>query len=84
MEILYTARFIRSYKKLPVLVQGDVEKALEDFKRKENHETLRLHKLHGRMKQYHAFSANFEYRIVVKVEKDCVYCMDVGDHSIYE
>ena len=84
MEILYTARFIRSYKKLPQAVQSDVESALEDFKDKKNHEQLKLHKLHGNMKPYHAFSANFSYRIVVKIEKNISYCMDVGDHTVYE
>jgi mRNA-degrading endonuclease RelE of RelBE toxin-antitoxin system len=84
MEVLYTARFIRSYKKLPVAVQHDVESALLDYKDTKNHERLKLHKLHGNMKQYHAFSANFSYRIVVKIEKNTTYCMDVGDHTVYE
>jgi plasmid maintenance system killer protein len=84
MEILYTARFIRSYKKLPIEVQGDVKTAVEAFKHAKNHEYLRLHKLKGNMKQYYAFSANFTHRIVVKLDKEKAYCMDVGDHSVYD
>ena len=84
MEIFFTARFLRSYNKLPVAVQDDVENAVERFKQKTNHAVLKLHKLHGIMKKYHAFSANFSYRIIIKIETDGVYYMDVGDHSIYE
>lgn len=84
MELFYTARFLRSFTKLEQAVQDDVESAIEDFKKKENHERLKLHKLHGKMKLYHAFSANYSYRIIVKFEKKNVYCMDVGDHRVYE
>lgn len=84
MEVLFTARFLRSYNKLPLEVPDDVVHAVEEFKQPRNHEMLKLHKLHGKMKKYHAFSANFSYRIIVKIEKGSAYCMDVGDHSIYE
>lgn len=84
MEVLFTARFLRSYNKLPLAVQDDVVHAVEEFRQKENHGVLKLHKLHGKMKKYHAFSANFSYRIIIKIEKNTAYCMDVGDHSIYE
>jgi mRNA-degrading endonuclease RelE of RelBE toxin-antitoxin system len=84
MELFYTARFLRSFAKLDSAVQDDVESAIEDFKEKENHERLKLHKLHGKMKLYHAFSANYNYRVIVKIEGKNVYCMDVGDHSVYE
>jgi mRNA-degrading endonuclease RelE of RelBE toxin-antitoxin system len=84
MEIFFTARFLKSFNKLTADVQDDVERAVEEFKNRDTHQKLKLHKLHGKMKKYHAFSANFKYRIIVKIEKSIVYCMDVGDHSIYE
>lgn len=84
MEFLFTARFLRSYSKLPVELQSDIETAVEEFKQKKNHEKLKLHKLHGKQKKYYAFSANFSYRIIIKKESKIVYFMDVGDHSIYE
>lgn len=84
MEIFFTARFPRSYNKLPVDVQDDVQSAVEKFKQKSDHGTLKLHKLHGKMKKYHAFSANFSYRVIIKMEKQSVNYMDVGDHAIYE
>ncbi len=84
MEFLYTRRFLRSLRKLPALIQEDVFLAVEHFKNKKEHKALRLHKLSGRMKRYHAFSANFSYRIIIEIEKEKVYFLDVGDHNIYQ
>ncbi len=84
MQTFFTARFLRSYNKLPLAVQDDVQDPVEKFKQKQNHEALKLHKLHGKMEHYHAFSANFSYRVIIKMEKQNVYYMDVGDHTIYQ
>ena len=83
MEFLYTARFLRSLKKLPALVSDDCLHAVELFKEGEKKE-LKFHKLHGKLKGLCSFSANFSYRIVVKVEKKAVYFMDIGSHVIYD
>ena len=84
MAELYTRRFLRSLKKLPEAVQNDVILAVELFKKKSEHKKLRLHKLSGRMKKYHAFSANFNYRVIVEMRESNVYFLDVGTHEVYE
>lgn len=84
MELLYTRRFLKSLKKLSDELQDDVVNAVERFKDSDNHKELRLHKLSGKMKEYHAFSANFSYRIIVKIKKTEVFFIDVGDHNVYE
>ncbi len=84
MQVLFTARFLRSYNKLPSLIQHDVESVVDHFKKNPKDTSLKLHKLKGRFKQYHAISANYSHRIVLKIKKDIAYCMDVGDHSVYE
>ena len=83
MELLYTRRFLRSLKKLPEDVQRDALTAVERFRTTRAHQSLRLHKLSGRLKKYHAFSVNFSYRIIVEMTKEAVYFMDIGDHDIY-
>ncbi len=83
MDFLYTAKFLRSLKKLSPDIQDDIISAVEAFKSKGNHKKLNVHKLQGNMKKYHAFSANFYYRIVIKVQKETVYFMDVGTHDVY-
>lgn len=84
MEFFYTRRFLRSLKKLPAPIQEDVLSAVERFKNKDEHRTLHLHKLSGRMKKYYAFSANFSYRIIIEMRGVDVYFLDVGDHDVYE
>ena len=84
MEVFYTARFLRTFAKLESNVQNDVESAIDDFVCDMHTAHLKLHKLHGNMKQYHAFSANYSYRVIVKIEKASVYFMDVGDQSVYK
>lgn len=84
MEFLYTAKFLRSLKKLSPEIQTDVTSSVIEFKNKKNHQKLALHKLQGKMKKYHAFSANFQYRVVIKVDKETIYFMDVGTHEVYK
>ena len=84
MAQLYTRRFLRSLKKLPEAVQNDVILAVERFKNKSEHKALRLHKLSGRMKKHYAFSANFNYRIIVEIGEKDTHFLDVGTHEVYE
>ncbi|HCG99377.1 MAG TPA: hypothetical protein DE036_06175 [Actinobacteria bacterium] len=83
MQYVYTARFLRSLKKCEEAIQDDVIRAVKLFEKGESNNVLRLHKLHGKFKSYHAFSANFLYRVIVKIEKKVVYYADVGTHDIY-
>jgi mRNA-degrading endonuclease YafQ of YafQ-DinJ toxin-antitoxin module len=83
MKYFYTARFLRSLKKCDSVLQDDIISAITLFEKKQNIETLKIHKLHGKFKPYYAFSANFSYRILVKMTKDAVYYLDVGTHDIY-
>ena len=84
MEILYTARFLRSFKKLPEDVKIDVISATEAFEKNPISKDLKVHKLHGKMKRYFACSANFSYRIVFKKQGRKIYMMDVGTHDVYQ
>lgn len=85
MPYLYTARFLRSAKKCEKDVQDDLFQAIKLFEEGgENNKILKLHKLHGKFKAYHAFSADFSYRIIIKITKDATYYVDVGDHGVYK
>lgn len=84
MQYLYTARFLRSLKKCEEAIQDDIVRAVKLFEEGKNDEILRLHKLHGKFKSYHAFSANYSYRIIIKMTKSIIYYVDVGTHDIYQ
>lgn len=83
MDFLYTARFLRSLKKLLPEIQSDITSSVTEFKNKKNYQKLAFHKLQGKMKKYHVFSANFQYRVIVKIDKNSLYFMDVGTHEVY-
>jgi mRNA-degrading endonuclease YafQ of YafQ-DinJ toxin-antitoxin module len=83
MQYFYTARFLRSLKKYEEAVQDDVFRAVKLFEKGKSDEILKLHKLHGKFKSYHAFSANFSYRVIVKIGKGVLYYADVGTHDMY-
>ncbi len=84
MRYVYTARFLRSLRKCEEEVQNDIFCAVKLFEKGKSNKILKLHKLHGKFKLYHAFSANFSYRVILKIEKKVVYYMDVGTHDIYQ
>ena len=84
MEVLFTARFLRSFKKLSSDVQDDCYRAIDIFKKQANLEKIKFHKLHGKMNGLYSFSVNFSFRIIVKKEKKAVYFMDIGSHTLYK
>ncbi|TSD05076.1 MAG: hypothetical protein Greene07147_788 [Parcubacteria group bacterium Greene0714_7] len=83
MKCLYTRRFVRSFNKLPKDVQEEVLHAVTRFQQSPRDTSLQLHKLSGDLKKFHAFSANFAYRIIVYIKKDTAQFVTVGSHDIY-
>lgn len=86
IELIYTERFLRSYKALEVGLREDVKEKLASFCDPANHTRLKLHKLHGELRAYHAFSVNYTTRVVVHftTNKAVVMVVDVGDHGVYD
>jgi len=85
MKISYKATFVRQYNKLDESLQEEVLEKIELFKSKENHTSLKVHKLHGRLKENFSFSVNYKFRIVfIFEESDSVILLAIGDHDIYK
>ena len=86
LEIIFTERYARAYKKLADHLKQEVREAVALFRNPANHLRLRLHKLHGGLKHYHSFSVNYKVRIVVRIvkKKAIAILIDIGDHSLYE
>lgn len=83
MELLYTARFLRSLKKLSGDIQKETIASLRLYIAEPSNALLHLHKLSGKWKGYHAIAVGFRYRIVLKIAKNETYCMDIGTHDVY-
>jgi mRNA-degrading endonuclease YafQ of YafQ-DinJ toxin-antitoxin module len=83
--VKYTAEFIRSYYKLEQSLQQEAKEKIALFKKRAHHKTLKVHKLHGRMKDRYGFSINYKYRIVFEYEsKNVAILKSIGDHDIYK
>ena len=84
MEIYYSSKFEREYKKLPRQIKLLAEEREVIFRQNPSHPRLDMHKLHGRFKKYWAFSLDHRYRIIFEFSgKNTVWFHSVGDHSIY-
>ncbi|MEK7140424.1 MAG: type II toxin-antitoxin system mRNA interferase toxin, RelE/StbE family [Patescibacteria group bacterium] len=85
MEIEYSPKFRKGFKKLPRVAQ---EKALvceKIFRENPFDPRLKTHKLHGGMKEYWAFSISYNYRIgFTFVTGKLVRFHDIGTHDIYK
>ncbi|MBI4085823.1 MAG: type II toxin-antitoxin system mRNA interferase toxin, RelE/StbE family [Candidatus Liptonbacteria bacterium] len=85
MDIIYTSKFAREYKKLPKAVKPLAEKREGIFRKNPFEPTLDTHKLHGRLKDFWSFSIGFKYRIIFEFsEKNIAHFHSVGDHDIYQ
>ena len=84
MEVVFIPKFLRLLKKLPPDLQEEVMERIGLFKDKKNHKLLKVHKLHGRLKEYYGFSIDFRNRIVFDYLSDTeVVLLAVGDHTVY-
>ena len=67
--IEYTARFLKSLKKLEKDLQEEVYSKINLFEENENHEILKLHKLKGILSDKYSFSINYKYRVILYKNK---------------
>lgn len=86
MEIIYSSKFAREYRKLPLLVKQTAEKHERLFRDNPFNPKLKAHKLKGALKDFYSFSIGYKYRIIFEFgrNKQTVYFHSVGDHDIYQ
>lgn len=85
MEIEYSPRFRKSFKKLSKEVKNKSVVCENIFRKNPFDPSLKTHKLHGAMKEYWAFSISYEYRIgFTFVTGKLVRFHSVGTHGIYK
>ncbi len=86
MEIIYSSKFAREYKKLPNNIKNIAEEQETLFRNDPFDPKLKTHKLKGRLNGFLSFSIDHKYRIIFEFGKDKnrVYFHSIGDHDIYE
>lgn len=84
MKIAYTPAFERQFHALDVALQEEALQKINLFKDVANHRQLKVHKLHGKLRDRFGFSVNYKDRIVFAyLSKDEVVLHAIGDHEVY-
>ena len=85
MDIWYSPRFARQYKKLPPLVKLLAEKREAIFRVDPFDLRLKTHALSGPFNGCYAFSINHTYRIIFEFkDAKTIHFCQVGTHAIYD
>lgn len=84
IEIEYSPKFAKTYKKLPAGVKKIAVEKEKIFRRNPFDKRLKTHKLSGRLEGYWSFSISYKYRIIFSfVNEKLVRFHTVGGHAIY-
>ena len=85
VKIIYSLKFEREYRKLPLHIKDVAEEKFETFKINPFDPQLRTHKLSGGLRNYWAFSISYKYRIVFSfLAPNQIKFHAIGTHSIYK
>jgi mRNA-degrading endonuclease YafQ of YafQ-DinJ toxin-antitoxin module len=86
MEIIYSSKFAREYKKLPSNIKDIAQEQEIIFRKNPLDLKLKTHKLKGRLYGFLSFSIGFKFRIIFELSKDkkIAFFHSVGDHDIYQ
>lgn len=85
LSVIYAPGFVRQFKKLEPPLQEEVLEKIKLFQDENNHQSLKMHKLHGVFKACYGFSVNYKTRIVFEyLSKKEVALLAVGDHGLYK
>jgi addiction module RelE/StbE family toxin len=85
-RIEYTKPFLKQYKKLSPSVQRKTKEAIKKFEIEPKDQSLRAHKLSGRLSKFYSLSVDHSYRIVFEIDKlsGKIFLLKVGGHEIYK
>ncbi len=85
MEIQYTPKFIKSYRRLPDKIKILAEKKEKIFRINPHDSRLKTHPLQGELEGRWSFSVNYQYRIVFSFQNnEKVLFSAIGTHEVYK
>lgn len=85
MIIRLTSKFRKAYKKMPKVVKIKAEEREKIFRQNPFDARLDTHKLHGKYKEYWAFTVVGQYRIMLGFsDVEFVDFINIGTHDIYK
>ncbi len=85
IDILFTEKFIKMVRELESSLRDDVYARVNELRDEKNHQQFKVHKLHGKYKNFYGFSVNYRIRIVFEKLSSKKFLLHiVGGHEIYE
>jgi len=76
--------FQKDFKKLDPNLKDEAREKAALLANPKNHAKLKVHKLHGRLKDRYSFSVNYKTRIVFNyLSKKEIVLLAIDDHDIY-
>ena len=84
-RIFYTSQFKKSLKRMPEFVHKAFLEKEGEFLSDPFHPVLETHKLHGKYKDYWAFTVIGQYRVMfLFLSNNDVGLINIGTHDIYK
>jgi len=85
MDIFYSPKFLRSFKKLPKALRPLIDERINIFRENFSDPRLKTHKLTGKLQGYWSFSLTYKHRIIFElINNSSVAFIDIGDHKVYQ
>ena len=81
MIIIYSGKFLRSFRKLPSVIRDEYRDKEIIFKLNQYDPRLRTHKLKGR--DDWSFLVTYKIRVIFVFVKGAIVLVNIGDHSLY-
>ena len=85
IEIYFSSKFLREFKKLPKNIQNEAHKKIAVFEKGVESNELKIHKLHSSKRTLWSFSVTYNYRVIFeKRSAKAVNFVTIGDHDVYK
>jgi len=83
MQIEYSKKFIKEFKKCPPKIKTTFKNKLKTFIKVPFNPSLNNHCLTGRLKEYRSININGDWRVIFQEIKnsDVIYFIAIGTHS---
>ena len=86
IDVFFKPSFIKQMNRLEKGLADEAVEKIELFKDPENHEMLKVHKLHSQFSLFFSFSVDYRMRIVFQYlskKKDEAVLLVIDDHDVY-
>jgi len=82
MEIYFSEKFKKSFKKLSKKIKNQFQIKIDDFIKNPQSQSLKIHPLKGHLLGFRAFSITGDYRVIYKhLTKTKIKLINIGTHN---